>query len=196
MNEEKKKDQSKQKSKKLPSAFPGPGKSQKNTWTCMACGLLNIYPDHACAKCNVPEGFKMKKKINWGTNTNLFSQDDQDVEGSVFGNYDYRLQVDLPTFGGLDLNPLAAQGDTLDENTFYHASVEEKQPADDTDETSNLDRALDKAFGDGWLSDDEGFLGEKFMGDGWLSDKDDDASDQEEQSAIRRDSGVGVASLF
>jgi len=183
------------KSKNLPSVFPGPGKSQKNTWACMACGTLNNYPNTACFKCEVPESFKMKKDIDWGTTNNYeFSQD---VEGDILKDYDYRLKVDLPTFGGLDLNRLAAQGDTIDENTFYHASAEERvDEVDESNDPDGLDRALDNAFGDGWLSDDERFLGEKFMGDGWLSDQDDDSNPIRREKNTRRDSGAIVASLF
>jgi len=163
-----------------PSAFPRPDPGQKNQWTCMACGKENNYPDQACSGCRVPEGFEMKKDIDWGKNiwTGDENQKDLDWGKNIWtgdenqddvphDTFDFRLQVDLPTFGGLDLNQIAAEGDQIDRNLFYHDEAPEEKAADE-----RFDRTLDKAFGDGWLSDDD-ILGDKFMGDGWLSDDDD-----------------------
>jgi len=146
----------------------------------MACGKENNYPDQACSGCRVPEGFEMKKDIDWGKNiwTGDENQKDLDWGKNIWtgdenqddvphDTFDFRLQVDLPTFGGLDLNQIAAEGDQIDRNLFYHDEAPEEKAADE-----RFDRTLDKAFGDGWLSDDD-ILGDKFMGDGWLSDDDD-----------------------
>jgi len=130
----------------------------------MACGTLNKYPDQKCHQCQVPEGFDMKKDIDWGHN--IWGEDKQ--EDIDYDKFNFRLQVDLPTFSGLDLNRIAAEGEQIDRNLFFHDETAEKVTPE------RIDRVLDQAFGDGWLSDDERFLGNNFMGDGWLSDDDDD----------------------
>jgi len=137
----------------------------------MACGKLNNYPDQACSKCQVPEGFEMKKDIDWGKNIWKGDENQDDVPHDTF---DFGLQVDLPTFGGLDLNRIGTEGDQIDRNLFYHDENLEEKAADD-----RWERTLDKAFGDGWLSDDD-FLGDNFMGDGWLCDDDDDKPDNKD----------------